>query len=51
MSTKNSDHEKTLLGTLLYYLLVTIVLFFCACLWNTVIVSKKVPTVAQTQMD
>jgi hypothetical protein len=49
MSTQNSDHEKTLLGTLLHCLLVTIVLFFCAYLWNTVFVSKRVPTVIKAQ--
>jgi hypothetical protein len=49
MDTQNSDHEKTLLGTLLHCLLVTIVLFFCVYLWNTVFVSKRVPAVIQTQ--
>jgi hypothetical protein len=49
MSTQNSKPEKTLLGTLLHCFVVTVVLFFCAYLWNTVFVSKRVPAVIQTK--
>ncbi|MDR2439948.1 MAG: hypothetical protein LBE12_11330 [Planctomycetaceae bacterium] len=50
MSTQNSEHEKTLLGTLLHCLLVTVALFFCAYLWNNFFTSSRVPaTIAPTQ--
>jgi hypothetical protein len=50
MSTQNSEHEKTLLGTLLHCLLVTAALFFCVYLWNTFFASSRIPaTIAPTQ--
>jgi hypothetical protein len=38
MDTQNSEHEKTLLGTLLHCLLVTVTLFFCMYLWKVLII-------------
>jgi hypothetical protein len=49
MSTQNSEHEKTLLGTLLNCFVVTSGLFLCLYLWNTWFASKVVPAVAPTQ--
>jgi hypothetical protein len=50
MDNQNSEHEKTLLGTLLHCLLVTASLFFCVYLWNTFFASSRVPaTIAPTQ--
>jgi hypothetical protein len=49
MSTQNSEHEKTLLGTLLNCFVVTTSLFFCVYVWNTWFASKIVPAVAPTK--
>ena len=45
MNTQNSEHEKTLLGTLLNCFVVTTSLFFCVYVWNTWFASKVVPAV------